>query len=86
MPLLVVTPSREQPLPRTLQRLKHEFSLATELEPAWAAKPLDLTRHQGWTILVLADPGGEPIDRVLGGDEAPPEIIEPDRKGSSELR
>lgn len=72
MPLLVVTPSREQPLPQTLQRLKHEFSLATELDPAWAAKPIDLTRHEGRTILVLADPGGEPLDRVLGADKAPP--------------
>ena len=64
-PLLVVAPAAEQPLPRSLQRLEHEYSLAAQLEPAWAAKPLALTRHEGRTILVLADPGGEPLDRVL---------------------
>src|SRR5580700_10826935 len=64
-PLLVVAPTAEQPLPQSLRRLEHEYSLAAELEPAWAAKPLALTRHEGRTILVLADPGGEPLDRVL---------------------
>ena len=64
-PLLVVAPAAEQPSPQSLQRLEHEYSLAAELEPAWAAKPLALTRHEGRTILVLADPGGEPLDRVL---------------------
>jgi hypothetical protein len=38
------------------------------LRPAWAAKPLALTRHEGRTILVLADPGGEPLDRILDRD------------------
>jgi len=63
--LLVVAPTGEPPPPQTLRRLEHEYSLAEELEPAWAAKPLALTRHEGRTILVLADPGGEPLDRVL---------------------
>ena len=68
MPLLVVAPAAEQPLPQSLRRLEHEYSLAAELEPAWAAKPLALTRHEGRTILVLADPGGEPLDRILDRD------------------
>jgi len=72
MPLLVVAPAAEQPLPRILRRLEHEYSLAAELEPAWAARPLELTRHEERTILVLADPGGEPLDRILdrNGQEA----------------
>jgi PAS domain S-box-containing protein len=45
--------------------LEHEYSLAAELDPAWAARPLVLTRHEGRTILVLKDPGGEPLDRIL---------------------
>jgi serine/threonine protein kinase len=68
MPLLVVAPTAEQPLPQSLRRLEHEYSLAGELDSAWAAKPLALTRHEGRTILVLADPGGEPLDRVLERD------------------
>ena len=71
-PLLVVAPTAEQPLPQSLRRLEHEYSLAAELEPAWAAKPLALTRHEGRTILVLADPGGEPLDRVLERDGQQP--------------
>ncbi|QNI30488.1 sigma 54-interacting transcriptional regulator [Alloacidobacterium dinghuense] len=71
-PVLVVAPTAEQPLPQSLRRLEHEYSLAAELEPAWAAKPLALTRHEGRTILVLADPGGEPLNRILEQDREQP--------------
>jgi PAS domain S-box-containing protein len=64
-PVLVVAPTAEQPLPQSMRRLEHEYSLAGELEPEWAAKPLALTRHEGRTILVLTDPGGQPLDLVL---------------------
>lgn len=67
MRLLALAPSTERPLPQSLRRLEHEFSLVAELEPAWAAKPLVLTRQEGRTILILADPGGEPLDLLLGG-------------------
>ena len=62
----------EQPSPQSLRRLEHEYSLAAELDPAWAAKPLALTRHEGRTILILTDPGGEPLDRVLERDQGQP--------------
>jgi PAS domain S-box-containing protein len=64
-PVLVVALAVEQPSPQALRRLEHEYSLAGELDPAWAAKPLTLTRHEGRTILVLEDPGGEPLDLVI---------------------
>jgi PAS domain S-box-containing protein len=63
MPILAL--AAEQPSPRSLRRLHHEWSLATELDAAWAAQPLALTRHQGRTVLILKDPGGEPLDRVI---------------------
>src|ERR1700733_5482311 len=72
MPLLAVAPTAERPLPQSLSRLEHEHSLAGELEPAWAAKPIALTRHERRTILVIEDPGGEPLDRVLGRDKERP--------------
>jgi hypothetical protein len=62
--VLAIALSAEQPSPQSLRRLEHEYSLAAELDPAWAAKPLALTRHEGRTILVLQDPGGEPLDRI----------------------
>src|SRR3984885_1543297 len=55
----------EKPSPQSVRRLMHEYSFAAELDPAWAAKPLAITRHEGRTILILEDPGGEPLDLVL---------------------
>src|ERR1700677_349001 len=63
--VLALGPAAEQPSPQGLGRLEHEYSLAAELDPAWAAKPLALARHEGRTILVLQDPGGDPLDLVL---------------------
>ena len=71
-PVLVVAVSAEQPSAQNLRRLEHEYSLAAELDPAWAARPLALARHEGRTILVLDDPGGEPLDRILEGDQGQP--------------
>ena len=62
----------EQPSPQSIRRLVHEYSLAAELDSAWAAKPLAITRHEGRTILVLKDPGGEPLDRILERDQGQP--------------
>ena len=71
-PILVAAPTAKQPSPQSLRRLEHEYSLAAELEPTWAAKPLALANHEGRTILVLADPGGEPLNRVLEQDTEQP--------------
>jgi serine/threonine protein kinase len=71
-PVLAVALSAEQPSPQGLRRLEHEFSLAVELDPAWAAKPLALTRHDGRTVLILEDPGGELLDQVLERDQGQP--------------
>src|ERR1700730_3790998 len=65
-PVLVLAPIAEQPTPASLRRLEHEYSLAADLDPAWAARPLALTRHEARTMLVLNDPGGEPLDPLLG--------------------
>src|SRR5713101_2942074 len=71
-PVLAIALTAEQPSPQSLRRLEHEYSLAAELDPAWAAVPLALTRHEGRTILVLKDPGGEPLDLVLERDQGRP--------------
>src|SRR6266446_5913503 len=64
--VLVRAPVVDRPAPATLQRLEHEYSLAAELDPGWAVRPLALARHAGRTVLVLEDPGGEPLDRLRG--------------------
>jgi PAS domain S-box-containing protein len=63
--VLVLTTVLEHPKPASIRRLEHEFSLRDELDPAWAARPLTLGSHQGRPMLVLTDPGGEPLERLL---------------------
>ena len=65
MPILALAVAAEQPSPQSLRRLEHEYSLATELDAAWATQPLALIRQQGRPVLLFKDPGGEPLDRVL---------------------
>ena len=65
-PSLLVAPLREHTAPRSLRRLEHEYSLRAELDSTWAAVPLGLVGHQGRPVLVLEDPGGEPLDRLVG--------------------
>src|SRR5438132_2614252 len=70
-PILLLRAVSEHPAPAAIKRLGHEYSLASELRSAGAARPIALTEHQGRTTLVLEDPGGEPLDGLLG---APMEI------------
>jgi hypothetical protein len=53
--VLARTLTEQQSSSEGLRRLDHEYSLAAELDPEWAAKPLALTRHEGRTILILSD-------------------------------
>ncbi|TDG04580.1 PAS domain S-box protein [Paraburkholderia guartelaensis] len=68
--LLIARPAVEQPPPACLERLAHEFELKDELDGAWAVRPLALVRDGGRTLLVLADPGGEPLERLIGAPMA----------------
>ena len=49
-----------------VERLEHEYALKGELDADWAARPVALTHHNGRMTLVLEDPGGAPLDRLLG--------------------
>jgi hypothetical protein len=70
--ILAVTAASERPTLACLRRMEHEYSLRAELDPAWAAIPLALTRHEGRTTLVLKDPRGEPLDQVLKRGQGQP--------------
>jgi PAS domain S-box-containing protein len=65
--ILVSTPVTERPAPGTLRKIEHAFSLKAELDPRWAVRPLALTQHQGRSMLLLEDPGGEPLDGLITG-------------------
>ena len=64
--ILVLSPVAEHPTPESLKRLEHEYSLREELDPAWSARPIAIARHWDRTVLVLEDPGGVPLDQLLG--------------------
>src|SRR5271156_1439405 len=69
---LIVLPAGERPSPPSLDRLTHEYELKDELDGAWAARPSELVRENGRTMLVFEDFGGEPLARLLGAPvEAP---------------
>src|SRR5215471_251284 len=63
---LVVMPASEHPAPATLEKLAKAYSLRGELKSEWAAVPAAVVQHQGRTVLIVEDPGGEPLDRFLG--------------------
>ena len=60
-PILLVAAEETSP-----ERLEHEYALKAELDADWAARPVALTHHNGRMTLVLEDPGGAPLDRLLG--------------------
>jgi PAS domain S-box-containing protein len=51
--------------PASAERLEHEFELRDELDAAWALRPIALSHYNERLALVLEDPGGEPLDRLL---------------------
>src|SRR6266403_2271645 len=63
---LAVLPVAEHPAPASLDRLAHEYGRREGRDSDWAGRPLDLVRERDRTVLVLEDPGGQPLDRVLG--------------------
>jgi PAS domain S-box-containing protein len=62
--VLAVSPASDPPSRRFLEQLRHEWELKDALESAWAARPLEL--EEGPPLLLLEDPGGEFLERLLG--------------------
>src|SRR6202166_1556344 len=63
-PILLV--AAEETSPGCVERLEHEYALKSELDADWAARPVALTHDNGRMTLVLEDPGGTPLDQLLG--------------------
>src|ERR1700681_2828145 len=64
--VLAVLSASEHPAPAFVDQLAHEYGLKDELDGRSAALPLALVREHGRTMLLLEDPGGEPLARLLG--------------------
>src|ERR1700756_377543 len=64
--VLVLMPRLEHSRPETVRMLEREYSLRTEVDPAWAVTPFEITKYEGRTVLILDDPGGEPLAQLVG--------------------
>ena len=64
--VLVLAPAKEELGPESLKRLEREYSLKGDLDAAWAARPIAITFHWNRPVLVLEDPGGIPLDQLIG--------------------
>ena len=67
--VLVLAPSTDHS--SVIDQLNHEYSLKDELDPVWAARPVEILRESGQAVLVLEDLGGQPLEQLL---ETPMEI------------
>src|SRR4029077_12520345 len=65
--VLLLGPTSTRPSPETLKKLDHEYSLRSELDSAWAVRPLALSERSGEMTLVLEDPGGDTLDGFISG-------------------
>jgi PAS domain S-box-containing protein len=72
---MVVTPASENPTTEILDRLAHAYGLRDHLDAPWAVRPLDLIHERGRTMLVLEDPGAEPLHRLLGSPMELPRFL-----------
>jgi PAS domain S-box-containing protein len=64
--LLAVLSASEQPTSGLGDRMAHEYALKDELEGGSMVRPVALVREHGRTMLLLEDPGGGPLARLLG--------------------
>src|SRR5262249_7011138 len=65
--VLLLSPVATQPALGTLDRIEHQFALRDEFDSAWAVRPLALSQYRGQLALVLENPGGETLDRLIAG-------------------
>ena len=71
--VFLLAPVSARPALETLKKIEHEYSLRDGLDSAWAVRPLALSQHRGQPALVLENPGGETLDRLLPG---PVEVLQ----------
>jgi len=65
--VLLLTPASSRPAPESLKKIDNEYSFRDDLDATWALRPLVLSQYDGKKALVLEDPGGEPLDRLIQG-------------------
>ena len=65
--VLLLSPALTRPALETLKKIEREYSFRSELDATWAVRPLALSQYNEQTVLVLENPGGEPLNRLIHG-------------------
>jgi PAS domain S-box-containing protein len=71
--VLLLTPASIHPRLESLKKIEHEYSLCHDFDTTWAVRPVALSEFNGQKALVLEDPGGEFLHRLIQG---PMEIMQ----------
>jgi PAS domain S-box-containing protein len=64
--VLILAPNPRHVTATYQERLEREHSLSETLEADWAIRPLALVRHERRPALLFEDPGGVPLNSLLG--------------------
>src|SRR6201998_2533799 len=65
--VLLLTPASIHPRLESLKKIEHEYSLCRDFDTTWAVRALALSECNGQKALVLEDPGGEFLHRLIQG-------------------
>jgi len=65
--VLMLAPLSIRPALETLKKMKHECSFANDLDPRWAVRSLFLSEYNKKAVLILEDPGGQPLSSLING-------------------
>jgi PAS domain S-box-containing protein len=65
--VLLLTLASIHPRLESLKKIEHEYSLCHDFDTIWAVRPLSLSQCNGQKALVLEDPGGEFLHRLIQG-------------------
>lgn len=74
--ILLLSPASTRPSAETLKKIEYEYSLRSDLDPAWAVRPLALSERDARMTLVLEDPVGETLDGFLSGEMAMTQFLD----------
>jgi len=65
--VLLLTPASLRPRLESLKKIEHEYSLCRDFDTTWAVRALAFSECNGQKALVLEDPGGEFLHRLIQG-------------------
>src|ERR1700758_5570713 len=65
--VLLLVPASTRPAMESLKKIDHEYSFREDLDIKWAVRPLAVSQFNGHKALVLEDPGGVPLHRLIQG-------------------